>query len=184
MSHAHMPTVLHRFIRLLALAIGLCVFGPSIAADRPQEFRVATEGYRYEFPRDHGSHDGFRTEWWYYTGNLTAKDGRPFGYQLTFFRRAMPLDQVETLPSKWSITQLYLAHFAVSDLAQGRFLYREKLSRAALGKAGAEANRLHVWIDRWRAEATQAAEQQSQILEASDGEMTMALRVVPEKPLV
>jgi predicted secreted hydrolase len=168
--------------RILILLCSLWMLG-NASADSAS-FIHAREGYRYEFPRDHGSHDGFRTEWWYYTGNLTAKDGRPFGYQLTFFRRAMPLDQVETLPSKWSITQLYLAHFAVSDLAQGRFLYREKLSRAALGKAGAEANRLHVWIDRWRAEATQAAEQQSQILEASDGEMTMALRVVPEKPLV
>jgi len=182
MSHAHMPTVLHRFIRLLALAIGLCVFGPSIAADRPQEFRVATEGYRYEFPRDHGSHDGFRTEWWYYTGNLTTKDGRQFGYQLTFFRRGMPAEQIKTLPSKWSITQLYLAHLAVSDLKNGQFHFAEKLSRAGLGKAGAESNHLRVWIDRWRAEAV--PDQDHQILSASDGNVTIQLTVAPEKPLV
>src|SRR5689334_3316057 len=107
--------------RILILLCSLWVV-PIVAADNVA-FIDAREGYRYEFPRDHGSHDGFRTEWWYYTGNLTAK-GRAFGYQLTFFRRGIPLDQVETLPSKWSITQLYLAHFAVSDLTQGRFLYR------------------------------------------------------------
>lgn len=182
MSHAPIRTVVHRFIRLLVLAIGLCVFGPSIAADRPQEFRVATEGYRYEFPRDHGSHDGFRTEWWYYTGNLTTKDGRQFGYQLTFFRRGMPAEQIRTLPSKWSITQLYLAHLAVSDLKNGQFHFAEKLSRAGLGKAGAESNHLRVWIDRWRAEAL--PNQDRQILSASDGNVAIQLTVAPEKPLV
>ena len=151
-------------------------------------FTQAREGYRYQFPRDHGSHDTFRTEWWYYTGNLTAKDGRAFGYQLTFFRRGIPPDQVETLPSKWSITQLYLAHFAVSDLKKGRFQYAEKLSRAALGKAGAETEHLHVWIDRWRTE-TLGPEASgrivpTQILEASDGDLAIALTVVLDKPLV
>jgi len=131
----------HQLVRLVTVGLGLCLLGLSSAADRPQEFRPAAEGYRYEFPRDHGSHDGFRTEWWYYTGNLTTKSGRQFGYQLTFFRRAMPAEQVKTLPSKWSITQLYLAHFAVSDLTNGRFYFAEKLSRAGLGKAGSDSNR-------------------------------------------
>ena len=103
------------------------MISPVLAADSPQTFTAATEGYRYEFPRDHGSHDGFRTEWWYYTGNLTTKDGRAFGYQLTFFRRAMPPEQIKTLPSKWSLTQLYLAHFAVSDLSKKQFHYAIKL---------------------------------------------------------
>src|SRR5512142_2838076 len=88
-------------------ALLMCILltvGPAFAADSPHEFTPATESYRYEFPRDHGSHETFRTEWWYYTGNLTSKDGRPFGYQLTFFRRAMPPDQVRTLPSKWSVS--------------------------------------------------------------------------------
>src|SRR5689334_13861413 len=168
--------------RILILFCGLWVL-PIGAADSDSFFH-AREGYRYEFPRDHGSHDGFRTEWWYYTGNLTTKDGRAFGYQLTFFRRGMPPDAIETLPSKWSLTQLYLAHFAVSDLKHGRFLFREKLSRAAFGKAGAEANRLHVWIDRWRAEAVEGRIRESQTLEASDGDVSIALEVVPGKPLV
>jgi predicted secreted hydrolase len=150
-------------------------------------FTHAREGYRYQFPRDHGAHDSFRTEWWYYTGNVTTKDGRPFGYQLTFFRRGISPEQIETLPSKWSITQLYLAHFAVSDPKNSRFVYAEKLSRAGLGKAGAEAGRLHVWIDQWRAEAMEpdpAGRRGEQILKASDGHTAIALAVVPLKPLI
>jgi len=160
---------------------------PGVSADS-DSFLQAREGYRYQFPRDHGSHNRFRTEWWYYTGNLRSKDGRPFGYQLTFFRRGIPPGQVQTLPSQWSITQLYLAHFAVSDLKTGRFRFVEKLSRPGLGKAGAEADRLHVWIDRWRAESlepeTVGTRIGGQILEATDGDLAIALTVVPKKPLV
>src|SRR5690349_21091538 len=39
------------------------------------EFRQAAPGYHYLFPRDHASHDDFRTEWWYYTGHLRSDDG-------------------------------------------------------------------------------------------------------------
>jgi len=161
----------------------LFIVAPVLAADNRQEFVPATEGYRYEFPRDHGSHESFRTEWWYYTGNLMANDGRSFGYQLTFFRRGMPADQVKTLPSKWSITQLYLAHFAVSDLRKGQFHYAEKISRAGLGKAGAEPEHLRVWIDRWRAESP-SAQSNHHRLEAAEGEIALQLDLSPEKLLV
>ncbi len=163
------------------LSIGCLVAGVGSAADRPNEFRAAVEGYRYEFPRDHGSHDAFRTEWWYYTGHLSTTDGRRFGYQLTFFRRGMPPDQVKTLPSRWSLTQLYLAHFAVTDLSNHRFLYGEKISRAGIGKAGAEPESLQVWIDDWSARSSGDATQQ---LRAKDRDIAIALNLAPEKPPV
>ncbi|MEY4706173.1 MAG: hypothetical protein RL042_2378 [Nitrospirota bacterium] len=168
---------------LLFLSSSLLVVVPGLAADSSQEFRPATEGYRYAFPRDHGAHEEFRTEWWYYTGQLTTKDGRSFGYQLTFFRRGIPKDQVNTLPSQWTISQLYLAHFAVSDLSKGQFHYAEKISRAGLGKAGADHDRLHVWIDRWSAESSSATPG-TQTLRASDGDLALQLTVSQDKPLV
>lgn len=168
---------------ILLLSSSLLVVVPGFAADTAQEFRPATEGYRYAFPRDHGAHEEFRTEWWYYTGQLTAKDGRPFGYELTFFRRGMPREQTKTLPSQWAVTHLYLAHFAVSDLSTGRFHYAEKMSRAGLGKAGAASDRLNVWIDHWSAESPLAAPG-TQILQAADGDLAIQLTVSPEKPLV
>ena len=168
---------------LLFLSSSLLVVVPGLAADTADEFQVATGGYQYSFPRDHGAHEEFRTEWWYYTGQLTAKDGRPFGYQLTFFRRGIPRDQVKTLPSRWAVTQLYLAHFAVSDLRKDRFHYAEKISRAGLGKAGSACDRLHVWIDQWSAESPSTAPG-TQTLHAADGDLTLHLTVSPEKPLV
>jgi predicted secreted hydrolase len=168
---------------LLFLASSLLVVVPGLAADTAEEFRFATEGYRYSFPRDHGAHEEFRTEWWYYTGQVTAKDGRPFGYELTFFRRGMPRDQTKTLPSQWAVTHLYLAHFAISDLRKGRFYYADKMSRAGLGKAGATQDGLHVWVDRWSAESP-SAPPGTQTLQAADGDMAIQFTVSPEKPLV
>jgi predicted secreted hydrolase len=167
----------------LCLSSSLLVVAPGLAADTSQEFRVATEGYQYAFPRDHGAHEDFRTEWWYYTGQVKTKDGRPFGYQLTFFRRGMPRHQVRTLPSQWAVTQLYLAHFAVSDLSKGHFHYAEKISRAGLGKAGAARDRLHVWIDQWSAESPSTAPG-TQTLHATNGDLALQLTVSPEKSLV
>ena len=131
---------------------------PERATSTVHSFRQALPGYRYLFPRDHGSHPAYQTEWWYYTGHLQAADGRKFGYQLTFFRRG--LNRTEQTqegftpsqePSRWRIHDLYLAHFALTDLAQGQFHYAEKISREGLGKAGADQDRLRVWIDRWSA---------------------------------
>ena len=168
---------------IVLLSSSLLGVVPGLAADTPQEFRLATEGYQYAFPRDHGAHEEYRTEWWYYTGQVTAKNGRPFGYELTFFRRGMPREQTKTLPSQWAVTHLYLAHFAVSDVSKGRFHYAEKMSRAGLGKAGAASDRLNVWIDRWSAESPLAAPG-TQTLHAADGDLAIQLTVSPEKPLV
>ena len=137
-------------------------------------------GYRYLFPRDHGSHDEFRTEWWYYTGHLLTPEGRRFGYQLTFFRRAMAQEEVRSNPSRWAIRHLYLAHFALSDLDNARFHYAEKVSRAGIGKAGAETGRLRVWIDRWFAEASSPAHEPHH-LNASAADFRIDLFLRPEK---
>src|SRR5215210_630112 len=91
---------------ILFLSGSLLAIGPGLAADTAEEFRIATAGYQYSFPRDHGAHEEYRTEWWYYTGQLTTKNGRLFGYQLTFFRRGMPREQTKTLPSQWAVTHL------------------------------------------------------------------------------
>ena len=118
------------------LAFELC--WASGATPPPPPFQSATAGYRYNFPRDHGSHPTYRTEWWYYTGHLHATSGRSFGFELTFFRRGVPPDEIKTLPSKWSVRDLYLAHFAVTDITGKRFHFSEKLSSEGLEKAGAD----------------------------------------------
>lgn len=171
-----------RLTLCLGLGLTLHAAGPA-QAEPPDHFAAATPGYRFEFPKDHGAHPAYRTEWWYYTGHLQAADGRAFGFELTFFRRAIPPEEVKTLPSRWSVTQLYLAHFAVTDITQRRFHFSEKLSRAGLGKAGADESRLHVWIDDWQATASPATAG-AQILAAQDHGYSLSLTLEPVKPVV
>jgi predicted secreted hydrolase len=104
----------------------------------------------FEFPRDHGPHPEFRQEWWYFTGHLRATGGEEFGFELTFFRFALaPPAAGAPGDSAWRAREIYMAHFAVSDLAAQRFRYSQKLSRGALGLAGAGASPLRVWLDDW-----------------------------------
>jgi predicted secreted hydrolase len=107
------------------------------------------------FPQDHGPHEDFQTEWWYTTGNLTADTGERFGYQLTFFRRALlPPEQRATRPSAWAAEQVYMAHFALTDVDGGEHRSFEKLGRGSVGLAGAQAAPYRVWLDDWSVEET------------------------------
>ncbi|MCW5797843.1 MAG: carotenoid 1,2-hydratase [Nitrospira sp.] len=173
------------YVMALLLLAGLPAFTALAVAtvETSQAFDMAAPGYQYRFPRDHGAHERFRTEWWYYTGHVTAADGRRFGFELTFFRRGIPPDQVQTLPSRWSIQQLYLAHFALTDLSTGRFYYADKVSREGLGKAGAETGRLHVWVDRWSLLMDDRTTP-SHRLQAATDDVAINLMVTPEKPPV
>ncbi len=102
------------------------------------------------FPADHGPHDDFQTEWWYYTGNLTAATGEHFGYQLTFFRRALtPPDQRTARDSAWAADQVYMAHLALTDVSGGKHYAFEKLARGAAGLAGAQTEPFRVWLEDW-----------------------------------
>ena len=117
----------------------------------------------FEFPRDHGAHPDYRQEWWYVTGNLDAASGERFGFELTFFRFALaPGPNSHTVAkastaamasadgqSRWRTGQIYMGHFAITDVARGRFRFSQKLSRGAVGLAGAEMPPLHVWVDDW-----------------------------------
>ena len=171
-------------IRLLLLAVLTGLTAQAVALDETAHaFDMATAGYQYRFPHDHGAHERFRTEWWYYTGHVVAADGHRFGFELTFFRRGMPPDQVQTLPSRWSIQQLYLAHFALTDLDAGRFYYADKVSREGLGKAGADTDRLHVWVDRWSLLTNDPAASSHQLQAATDS-VAINLTVIPKKPPV
>ncbi|MBI5672026.1 MAG: carotenoid 1,2-hydratase [Nitrospirae bacterium] len=172
-----------RILIVVPVLLSVTVPAPPAASPAPTPFQPATAGYQYTFPRDHGSHSTYRTEWWYYTGHLRSKNGRSFGFELTFFRRGVPPDEIKTLPSKWSISHLYLAHFAVTDITGKRFHFSEKFSREGLGKAGADESRLRVWIDDWRAEAATDSTG-SHTLVAHDETHSLALILQPAKPLV
>jgi len=130
---------------LLAVALSLAAPGGA-PADGP--YRLALPGYRFEFPRDHFDHPEFQTEWWYYTGNLRATSGRRFGFELTFFRQAVSRE-ARPDPSPWTVRDVYLAHFAVSDVDGQAFRHDERINRAGPGIAGASADARRVWNGNW-----------------------------------
>ena len=111
-------------------------------------FARALEPRVFEFPRDHGAHPDFATEWWYFTGNLQDPAGRRFGYQLTLFRVGLRPGRPGE-DSDWRARQLYMGHIAISDIVNARHLSGERFSRAAFGLAGAEIEPLHIWLGPW-----------------------------------
>jgi predicted secreted hydrolase len=113
-------------------------------------FAPVVPGKTFAFPADHGPHPEFRTEWWYFTGNLETTEERRFGFQLTFFRSALAPAMPER-KSAWATRQAWLAHFTVSDIAGGKFHSFERWSRDALGLAGARAEPFRIWVKDWTA---------------------------------
>ncbi|MES4793042.1 MAG: hypothetical protein C4321_08710, partial [Chloroflexota bacterium] len=118
-------------------------------AERPNAgWKLALPGYRFTFPRDHGSHPDYATEWWYYTGHLRARN-RSFGFELTLFRIGLEREAPRN-PSRWAFREVFLGHFALTDENGRAFYFWERAARPALGMAGADVGRLNVWIRDWR----------------------------------
>jgi len=142
-----------------------------------EAFQLPRPGRAFRFPRDHGAHPEFKTEWWYYSGHLQSAAGETFGYQLTFFRTALRRPDPQAR-SAWSLHTVYFAHLAVSDAARRTFQFREKAGRGALGLAGAQAGRLKVWIDDWQAEMSG----ETHHLKAGDQDLALDLALTARKP--
>ena len=157
---------------MASLASWRLISAPAIEA---AEFRLALPGYTFSFPRDHYSHDDFRTEWWYYTGHLRTGSGEEYGYQVTFFRSG--ITEARANPSRWAAKNLYLAHFAISDIPRKTFRYFERVNRAGLGQAGASDKEFRVWIGDWSV----SGDGTTQRLRAKDGGFAVDLKLVSQK---
>jgi predicted secreted hydrolase len=139
-------------------------------------FAWATEPREFVFPRDHGAHPEYRTEWWYFTGNLATAGGRHFGFELTFFRYALaPADTAREGASAWRANQVWMAHFAITDTEGGRFIARERLTREALELAGAAADPLKIWVKDWTAAGEAADDELTLRLDARDDAIALRL---------
>jgi predicted secreted hydrolase len=159
---------------VLGLVMALLLTGGARAGDT---FKMPQPGRGFEFPRDHGAHPEYQSEWWYCVGHLKDASGEAFGYQLTFFRVA--LRQPNPLArSAWSLNTIYFAHLALTDPARQTFRFRDKAGRGALGLSGAQVGAMHVWIDDWRAEL----QGDTFHLKALDGGLGLDLFLKPTKP--
>lgn len=117
-------------------------------------WREALPGWKYEFPADHGSHPDFKTEWWYFTGNLRAEDRTELGYQLTFFRQGVVPPEQDLPSAQFLQRDVKFAHFALSDISKRQFYHFQELSRGSFGQAGFDNGSRLAWIKDWVCERT------------------------------
>lgn len=141
-------------------------------------YREALPGYAYHFPRDHFEHQDFRTEWWYYTGNVNAADGERYGFELVFFRQGE--HHASPGQSAWAVQDLYLAHAALTDAHGKHFWYQERLNRAGPGIAGASFDRHRIWNGNWSVQW----DGENQTLAAVTEQFRLQLDLSPETPVV
>jgi predicted secreted hydrolase len=118
-----------------------------------EEWKSAQPGWNYEFPRDHGPHREFKTEWWYATGNLSDEQGHEYGFQLTFFRQGIHPGKKPAGSSRFRVMDLPFAHFAFTDVSGKTFRYYQRSSRGAFGEAGFgapdKAGGRMAWMENW-----------------------------------
>jgi predicted secreted hydrolase len=166
---------------ILALAAWCCC-----AAAWAQDYRSVTGPCDLQFPRDHGAHPEYRTEWWYYTGNLTGGNADRFGYQLTVFRNriAPPGETADwpRQPSAWRTHQIYMAHLAISDLSGKRHRFADRMARGAVGLADVRLvdGRVAIQVADWAIEIQPGQHH----LTAATPALDLALTLQPLKPLV
>ncbi|MFL5803799.1 MAG: lipocalin-like domain-containing protein [Roseiflexaceae bacterium] len=182
------------YLMIVVLALAACT-GPGAQPFEPRAhlsaveaaggtnsagFARATAPRPFVFPRDHGPHPEYATEWWYYTGNLDTEDGQHFGFQLTFFRSALA-PAAPTRESAWATTNIYMAHFTVTDVAAGQFHAFDRFSRGAAGLAGATSEPYRVWLEDWGAEGDGPAGMAMRLRAAQDG-VAIDLALTNERP--
>lgn len=141
-------------------------------------FEDVRPGQSLAFPRDHGSHPGFRTEWWYVTGWLETEDGKPLGFQVTFFRSAQDIDPAN--PSAFAARQVMIAHAMLADPERGELQTAQRIGREALGLAGAATHDLHAWLGDW------SMQREGSIVNVNipAPDFTLALELTPQRPPV
>lgn len=140
-------------------------------------FRYALPGYHWHFPRDHFAHPEFANEWWYFTGNVTASNGSPYGFELTFFR-------IAPFPGADLRQDLYFAHFAISDLSRNDFHFHERARRGLWQQAGflrEASGAFRLWMENWQLRMGPKGPER---LDAQWGGMTLHLHFGPSPILL
>jgi len=173
------------FRNLFLIFFGFTLFVLSeISTPASDTFLYVTGPCYLEFPEDHGPHPGFRTEWWYYTGNVSEKDGRKFGFQLTFFRSRIDDESMDPQKrsdkvSPWRTQQLILAHAAVTDISEKKHHQAELLARQAMGIADAvrKDDRTRIFLNTWSSDLMP----QNHILKADTRDFSFEFSLVPMK---
>jgi len=166
-------------MRFLILILLVLQAASEWAHAAPPAYAPVTPAHTLQFPADFGAHPDHRTEWWYVTGWLTTPDGKPLGFQVTFFRSRPEVDQAN--PSAFAPKQLLIGHAALSDPAVGCLLHDQRSARAGFDLAYARTGNLDVKLDDWR--MVRGADGRYTVQVRSPN-MTFDLVLAPSQPLL
>jgi predicted secreted hydrolase len=160
-------------------------FLPQPLAEKTADgFEVPRAGHVFEFPRDHGAHPAFKVEWWYLTGHLFGPAGERFGFQATFFRRALKLRPLEvSRDGAFHSDEVFLFHAAVLDVQSGSFVHSERLARSGWD-AGASEQGLSVRVGEARLDALENGSEKFTLEAAVRTNAGFSLTLEALKPLV
>lgn len=159
------------------LALALLLVGQAWAGAAP--FPPVLPGHTLSFPRDFGAHPAYKTEWWYVTGWLKNAQGKPLGFQVTFFRSATGLARDN--PSQFAARQLIIAHAALSDPATGRLLHDQRSARAGFGLAHAATGDTDLRLDDW---TMRRGADGTYTIEVRARDFALDLRLAPTQPVL
>ncbi|MBN4053687.1 hypothetical protein JYT97_02260 [Haliea sp. AH-315-K21] len=154
-----------------------------LGGNNPDGFLRAEAPRTFAFPEDHGIHPGFRNEWWYLTGNLETADGEHFGYQATFFNTSLAGDN-QTSATGWQSPRIWMAHVALTDVANNEHIALERFSRENPGLAGAQLSPFKVWLENWSLQADSSDSDTNDFpwyLNIEDDAFSLALTLNPLK---
>ncbi len=164
-----------KYLRQIIITVILIVFMYPLALG--WDYKDITRDYRLKFPEDFYYKKDYKVQWWYFTGHLFDETGREFGYELTFFVVGI---QKKTYKSRFGLQNIYISHFAISDLAKKIFYYTDKSDSGAFDFAGAREDRLKIWVGKNSVSGTS----EKMHLRASDDDKTLDLTLIPTKPVV
>jgi len=154
----------------------------ALRGDNIDGYLFADSVRSFYFPEDHGPHGDYRNEWWYYTGNVDTEEGWHFGFQVTFFRISLTPEKFER-KSLWGSKNLYMAHFALTDVKENKFYAFDRFSRDGLYLAGATAVPFRVWLEDWYVEG-KGQDGLPMFISASEDNISIDLTLSTDKPPV
>lgn len=135
------PNLVSVIIHFLALGI--------LSPVSAQDWAKIQPPLEFEFPRDHGSHPSYRTEWWYVTGTISDSDETQYGYQVTFFRTGLDPGKHAEGDSNLRPRQVLFGHVALADIANGVFHNSDRFRRLDGLMAGASQQEIRLWLEDW-----------------------------------
>lgn len=165
---------------------GFSISREVLGGDSSDLFSRVTAPRTFQFPEDHGPHPQYRSEWWYFSGNLSTSGGEQFGYQFTVFRQAIGGGKPET-NSGWETNDIYMAHVGLTDAQAGKNYSNERFSRGAAGLAGAKSDLFDIWVNDWSAKGTSLSNCFGCLainIQADTNEYSIQLQLSSAKPIV